>query len=133
MKHGGNEPLANAVPLPIEPLTFEQLNDAELRREWRRKCVADIVANPALADGYESAGFGGLAREAKNMIEQIEQQQTDNGWADAHLLALRQQMHTAGLMCETVAEGVHFLLALFEAQGVEGWQKSRFAADAGAN
>lgn len=64
MKHGGNEPLTDAVPLAIEPLTFEQLNDAELRREWRRKCVAEIVANPALADGYESAGFGGLVREA---------------------------------------------------------------------
>lgn len=65
-----------------------------------------------------------------NTTEQIEQQ-TDNGWADAHLLALRQQMHTAGLMCETVAEGVAFLLTLFKAQGIEGKRMARLTADAG--
>jgi len=44
--------------------TFEQLNDAELWRDWKRDRVAEIAANPALADSYESAGFGGLVIEA---------------------------------------------------------------------
>ena len=43
--------------------------------------------------------------------------QTDNDWGDAHLLALREQMAGAGLVVQTVAEGVTFLLKLFEAQG----------------
>lgn len=45
------------------------------------------------------------------------QQTTDNEWGDAHLLALREQMADAGLVVQTVAEGVAFLLGLFEAQG----------------
>lgn len=69
IKHGGNEPLTNAVPLDIEPLTFEQLNNTELWRDWKRKRVAEIAANSALADSYESAGFGGLAIEAKRKIK----------------------------------------------------------------
>lgn len=60
-----------------------------------------------------------------------QQQTTDNEWGDARLLALREQMADAGLVVQTVAEGVHFLLTLFEAQGVEGWQRSRFAAAEG--
>lgn len=43
--------------------------------------------------------------------------QTNNEWGDAHLLALRNQMADAGLVVQTVAEGVTFLLKLFEAQG----------------
>ena len=42
--------------------------------------------------------------------------QTNNDWGDAHLLALRNQMADAGLVVQTVAEGVAFLLKLFEAQ-----------------
>ena len=47
----------------------------------------------------------------------IELNQTDNDWGNAHLLALRNQMADAGLVVQTVAEGVAFLLKLFEAQG----------------
>lgn len=47
--------------------------------------------------------------------------QTNNEWGDAHLLALRAQMADAGLMVQTVAEGVAFLLKLFEAQG-DDWK-----------
>lgn len=65
IKHGGNEPLTDAVPLDIEQFTFEQLNDAELWRDWKRERVSEIAANPALADSYESAGFGGLVIEAR--------------------------------------------------------------------
>ena len=49
-------------------------------------------------------------------------------------LALKAQMSEFGLNVETVAEGVNFLLKLLEAQGKpDGWQPSRFAADANAN
>lgn len=65
IKHGGNEPLADAVPLDIERFTFDQLNDTELWRNWKRERVSEIAANPALADSYESAGFGGLVIEAR--------------------------------------------------------------------
>ena len=47
----------------------------------------------------------------------IELNQTNNDWGDAHLLALRNQMADAGLVVQTVAEGVAVLLQLFEAQG----------------
>lgn len=43
--------------------------------------------------------------------------QTNSEWGDAHLLALRNQMADAGLVVQTVAEGVTFLLKLFEVQG----------------
>ncbi len=44
-------------------------------------------------------------------------QDADSEWGDAHLLALRNQMADAGLVVQTVAEGVTFLLKLFEVQG----------------
>ena len=46
----------------------------------------------------------------------IELNQTNNDWGDAHLLALRNQIADAGLVVQTVAEGVAFLLKLFETQ-----------------
>ena len=109
-KHGGNNPLTNAIPVRRYAPTFEQLNNAELVRDWKRERVAEIAANPSLADGYRAAGFGGLVREAKIMTEKIEQLTSDNEWADAHLFALREQMRAAGIQCETVAEGVAILL-----------------------
>lgn len=51
------------------------------------------------------------------MTKLTESNQTDNEWGDAHLLALRNQMADAGLVVQTVAEGVTFLLKLFEVQG----------------
>jgi len=108
--HGGDEPLTGGDELDMPQLTFEQLNNAELVRDWKCERVAEIAANPELADGYRSAGFGGLAREAKIMAEKIEQLTSDNEWADAHLFALREQMRAAGIQCETVAEGVAILL-----------------------
>lgn len=60
MKHGGNNPLTGGDELDKPQLTFEQLNNAELVRDWKRERVAEIAANPALADGYHAAGFGGL-------------------------------------------------------------------------
>lgn len=59
-KHGGNNPLTNAIPVRRYAPTFEQLNNAELVRDWKRERVAEIAANPSLADGYRAAGFGGL-------------------------------------------------------------------------
>lgn len=59
-KHGGNEPLTGGDELDTPQLTFEQLNNAELVRDWKRERVAEIAANPSLADGYRAAGFGGL-------------------------------------------------------------------------
>jgi hypothetical protein len=109
-KHGGNNPLTGGDELDMPQLTFEQLNNAELMRDWKRERVAEIAANPSLADGYRAAGFGGLVREAKIMTEKIEQLTSDNEWADAHLFALREQMRAAGIQCETVAEGVAVLL-----------------------
>ena len=44
-------------------------------------------------------------------------QDADSEWGDAHLLALRNQMADAGLVVQRVAEGVTFLLKLFEVQG----------------
>ncbi len=44
-------------------------------------------------------------------------QDADSELGDAHLLALRNQMADAGLVVQTVAEGVTFLLKLFEVQG----------------
>jgi hypothetical protein len=113
MIHGGNNPLTGGDELDMSQPTFEQLNNAELVRDWKRERVAEIAANPALADGYHAAGFGGLAREAKIMAEKIEQLTSDNEWADAHLFALREQMRAAGVQCETVAEGVAILLELY--------------------
>lgn len=109
-KHGGNNPLTNAIPVRRYAPTFEQLNNAELVRDWKRERVAEIAANPELAGGYHAAGFGGLAGEAKIMTEKIEQLTFDNEWADAHLFALREQMRAAGIQCETVADGVAILL-----------------------
>lgn len=109
-KHGGNNPLTNAIPVRRYAPTFEQLNDAELVRDWKRERVAEVASNPSLADGYRAAGFGGLVGEAKIMTEKIEQLTTDNEWADAHLFALREQMRAAGVQCETVADGVAILL-----------------------
>ena len=65
IKHGGNEPITGGDELIMLMPTFEQLNDAELWRGWKCKRVAEIAANPALADSYESAGFGGLVIEAR--------------------------------------------------------------------
>ena len=59
-KHGGNNPLTGGDELDKPQLTFEQLNNAELVRDWKRERVAEIAANPSLADGYRAAGFGGL-------------------------------------------------------------------------
>ena len=109
-KHGGNNPLTGGDELDKPQLTFEQLNNAELVRGWKRERVAEIAANPSLADGYHAAGFGGIVGEAKIMTEKIEQLTSDNEWADAHLFALREQMRAAGVQCETVAEGVAVLL-----------------------
>ena len=65
IKHGGNEPITGGDELIMPQLTFEQLINAELWRDWKRDRVAEIAANPALADSYESAGFGGLVAEAR--------------------------------------------------------------------
>ena len=110
IKHGGNNPLTGGDELDMPQPTFEQLNNAELVRDWKHERVAEVAANPELADGYRAAGFGGLVREAKIMTEKIEQLTSDNEWADAHLFALREQMRAAGVQCETVAEGVAILL-----------------------
>lgn len=60
MKHGGNNPLTGGDELDMPQLTFEQLNNAQLLDDWKRERAAEIAANPSLADGYRSAGFGGL-------------------------------------------------------------------------
>lgn len=60
IRHGGNNPLTGGDELDMPQITFEQLNDAEIVRDWKRERVAEIAANPLLADGYRSAGFGGL-------------------------------------------------------------------------
>ena len=59
-KHGGNEPLTGGDELGMPRLTFDQVNNAELVRDWKRERITEIAANPSLADGYRSAGFGGL-------------------------------------------------------------------------
>ena len=45
--------------------------------------------------------------------------QTDNDWGDAHLLALRNQMADAGLVVQTVAEGVLILIDTLKNHGIE--------------